>query len=214
LTLADRAAWEPSAKAPSNERLKPRVAIDIAAAVTSIVRSRPVQSEFVHRPCISALDQYSFDDGCIVVRGLPPNMPEDFIYRSTTNLSATNLAGFFLYPRANLSGAALNNSNLERASLHECQLIGIWLVGARLVRADLENARLNLANLNGANFEGANLRGADLRRASLRNTILRGADLTGTQLRGVDLTTAVGLSKMQLSGAVTDQVTKLPEYIH
>lgn len=215
--VRERAAWDGKVKAPDGNWLKRRVAPDIAAAVSTLVRSRPVRAQFVERrrPCVSPEDKLYFDDGCLVFRGLPPNVRDDEdLGRSGIDLSATNLAGLLLYPKANLGAASLSFSNLEGASLSECQLIAIWLVGARLVRAQLENARLNLANLNAANFEKANLRGADLRRASLRHTNLRGADLTGAQLRGVDLRTAVGLTKAQLATAVTDHATKLPDYIH
>jgi hypothetical protein len=215
--VRDRVPWGGHVKARARDRLGRRLAIDIAAAVTTIVRSRPVQADFVQtrRPCVSPEDRLYIDDGCIVFRGPPPSIPDDAeLRRWFIDLSATNLAGLLLFPESNLSYASLSFSNLERASLSGCRLIAVWLVDARLVGADLENVRLNLANLNGANFEGANLRNADLRRASLWRTNLRGAELTGAQLQGVDLTTVVGLTQAQISGAVTDQTTKLPNYIH
>ena len=39
------------------------------------------------------------------------------------------------------------------------------------------------------------------------------ANLTGTDLRGVDLCKVVGLEAEQITHAVTDETTKLPEHL-
>ena len=39
------------------------------------------------------------------------------------------------------------------------------------------------------------------------------ANLTGTDLRGVDLRKVVGLEAEQITHAVTDETTKLPEHL-
>jgi len=214
--VRDRAAWAGKTKAPDPDWLKRRVAPDIAAAVATIVRSRPYRIQFVKTgaPCVPPAHKLYFDDGCLVFSGVPPNVHwDEVLRRSYIDLSAANLSGLLLYSPQNLGAVSLTLANLERAALIECQLIATSLIGARLVDADLENARLNLANLDSANFERAILKGADLRRASLRKTILRGADLTGAQLRGVDLRTVVGLTKGQLASALTDEATKVPDYL-
>ena len=40
--------------------------------------------------------------------------------------------------------------------------------------------------------------------------VLNGATLSGARLSGVEITTTVGLTSEQISGAVTDARTKLP----
>jgi uncharacterized protein YjbI with pentapeptide repeats len=68
------------------------------------------------------------------------------------------------------------------------------------------------------NLSGVNLRGADLSMADCSNAVFRGADLTGailvgTILKGADLRDVVGLTREQLSQAVSDNKTLLPEYL-
>ena len=73
--------------------------------------------------------------------------------------------------------------------------------GAYLRRTDLSFANLERANLSHTDFTNASLRGANLKDAVLDGTILRGADLTG----------AKNLTLTQLTGAIIDEMTKLPE---
>jgi uncharacterized protein YjbI with pentapeptide repeats len=75
------------------------------------------------------------------------------------------------------------------------------LHGAFLRRTDLSRASLKRANLAGADFSKAIFRGADFEDAILDGTILKGADLTG----------AKNLTRSQLSKAILDETTKLPE---
>jgi hypothetical protein len=214
--VRDRAGWDGNNKPLDPNWLKRRVAVDITAAVATLVRSRPYRVEFVQTkaPCKSPGDELYFDDGCLIFSGLPPNVHGDeALRRSVIDLSATNLTGLLIVTPRNLSAISFTHSNLERSVFSDSQLVAVWAVGSRLVDAQLENVRLNLSNLNGTDFERANLRGADLRRASLRNAVLRGADLTGAQLRGVDLTTVIGLTRKQIASAITDQTTRLPDYL-
>jgi uncharacterized protein YjbI with pentapeptide repeats len=73
--------------------------------------------------------------------------------------------------------------------------------GAYLRRTDLSFANLQRANLSQADFANASFRGADFKDAVLDETILRGADLTG----------AKNLTLAQLTRAIIDETTKLPE---
>ena len=73
--------------------------------------------------------------------------------------------------------------------------------GAYLRRTDLSHASLREANLSKADFSNAILRGADFKDAILDGTILKGADLTG----------AKNLTRAQLSKAILDSTTKLPD---
>ncbi len=79
---------------------------------------------------------------------------------------------------------------------------------ANLCWADLSRANLREANLFGANLFGANLRNADLRGADLTAAHLTGADLALTNLRNIK-----GFTVEQLSSAVYDETTKLPQYL-
>ena len=75
--------------------------------------------------------------------------------------------------------------------------------GAFVRRTDLSGASLRDANMTGADATKAIFRDADFKDARLRGTILRGADLTG----------AKNLTIEQISEAVIDDDTILPQYI-
>lgn len=75
--------------------------------------------------------------------------------------------------------------------------------GAFIRRTDLSRASLKGANLTDADATNANFRGADFENAVLRGTILRGADLSDAKNLTVD----------QLSDAIIDDKTILPDYI-
>jgi uncharacterized protein YjbI with pentapeptide repeats len=75
--------------------------------------------------------------------------------------------------------------------------------GAFVRRTDLSGASLRGANMTGADATNAVFRGADFEGARLERTILRGADLTG----------AKNLTVEQLSSAIIDELTVLPDYI-
>lgn len=77
------------------------------------------------------------------------------------------------------------------------------LHGAFVRRIDLSGASLRNANMAGADATNARFSGADFDGAVLKGTILRGADLTG----------AKNLTLGQLSEAVIDDRTMLPDYI-
>lgn len=77
------------------------------------------------------------------------------------------------------------------------------LPGLFVRRMDMHGAVLHDADLAGADATEANFRGSDFLNANLDGTILRGADLTGVR----------NLTHEQLSRAVIDEATVLPDYI-
>jgi Pentapeptide repeats (8 copies) len=77
--------------------------------------------------------------------------------------------------------------------------------------ADLIGANLRAADLVGASLRGAQLVGADLRGADLTLTDLTGADLRGARLGGALLAGSLFLTQPQISSAVGDATTTLPE---
>ena len=87
------------------------------------------------------------------------------------------------------------------------------LVGADLREVKLRWADLREADLRGADLGGAKLRGADLGGADLRGADLRGAELDKGELRGAKLEGARNVTVCQLSEAIVDDTTKLPEGI-
>ncbi len=62
------------------------------------------------------------------------------------------------------------------------------------------------ANLSRADLFGATLIGADLRHAKASRAFLKRADLTGA-----DLSTTIGITQDQISEALGDRDTRLPE---
>jgi uncharacterized protein YjbI with pentapeptide repeats len=106
----------------------------------------------------------------------------------------------------------LRDVNLSRADIRFARLRNVDLGGANLSGtefndSDLERAMLAGADLSGADFTDANLRGAVLREANLSQAILTNADLSGADLGG-----ALCVSRDQISPAITDSATLLPEF--
>jgi uncharacterized protein YjbI with pentapeptide repeats len=119
---------------------------------------------------------------------------------------------------ANLNGVELWGADLWRVNLREAQLWRAKLAGAFLGRANLSEASLWEADLHGAylwkaNFEGANLTEANLEQANLEGANLKDANLLHTNLINADLRKVVGLTQSQLSKAICDETTKLPDYL-
>jgi uncharacterized protein YjbI with pentapeptide repeats len=77
------------------------------------------------------------------------------------------------------------------------------LHGAFIRRVDLSNASLRNANFVETDAKNANFRNSDFENARLDGMILQGADLTGAR----------NLTVEQLSHAVIDASTLLPDYI-
>jgi hypothetical protein len=88
---------------------------------------------------------------------------------------------------ANLSGANLSGANLSGANLSEANLSGADLNGASLVEADLS----------GADLSEANLSGASLNKAVLKKTKISQAKLDTTVFAALDLSTVIGLDRVE-----------------
>jgi hypothetical protein len=116
-------------------------------------------------------------------------------------------------PRATLITTDLEGANFSEANLSKADFIITNLSGANLSWANLNGANLNGANLNGANLNGANLNGANLKRVSLEWADLGGANLNGAYLFSANLRSAVNLTWEQISQAIIDDETKLPDKI-
>jgi uncharacterized protein YjbI with pentapeptide repeats len=119
---------------------------------------------------------------------------------------------------ADLNGVELWGADLWKVNLREAQLWQAKLVGAFLGRANLSDASLWKADLEGAylwkaNLAGANLTEANLEQANLEGSNLKGANLHQTNLVNTDLRQVVGLTKQQLSKAIYDETTQLPDYL-
>lgn len=108
----------------------------------------------------------------------------------------------------NLSKTDLHASDLRRAALN-----GVMLRYSNLRSVNLTDANLAEANLNYVDLQEADLSGAVLRNASLQHALLELAILQGADLRGVDLRSIPGMTKAQLRGALTDDGTRLPDYL-
>jgi uncharacterized protein YjbI with pentapeptide repeats len=119
---------------------------------------------------------------------------------------------------ADLNGIELPGADLWKVNLREAQLWQAKLAGTSLGRANLIEASLWQADLAGAylwraNLEGANLSEANLARANLEGSNLTGANLHQTNLADADLRKVVGLTREQLSHAICNQTTQLPDYL-
>ena len=86
-------------------------------------------------------------------------------------------------------------------------------IGAATPTLDIHGAFVRRADLSGASLRGANMSGADATKAVFRGVDFKGARLRGTVLSGADLTDARNLTIEQLSEAVIDDDTILPNYI-
>jgi uncharacterized protein YjbI with pentapeptide repeats len=140
-------------------------------------------------------------------RDLSQDLPERPIELRGSNLRA-----------ADLNCIELSGADLWKVNLREAQLWQAKLAGASLGRANLSDASLWQADLEGAylwkaNLEGANLSEANLAGANLEDANLKAANLHQTNLIGADLRKAVGLTHTQLSGALCNETTQLPDYI-
>ncbi len=119
---------------------------------------------------------------------------------------------------ADLNGVELEGADLWKVNLREAQLWQAKLAGAFLGRANLSEASLWKADLAGAylwkaNLAGANLSEANLEQANLEGSNLKGANLQQANLINTDLRKAIGLTHQQLSTAIYDETTQLPDYL-
>ncbi|MBW4560471.1 MAG: pentapeptide repeat-containing protein [Mojavia pulchra JT2-VF2] len=123
------------------------------------------------------------------------------------NLQHTGLIG------ANLNGANLNGANLCGANLNAAKLQQTEVYFANLSEASLTEANLYRANLIGANLSRAILDQANLHEANLMGANLSGANLCDVKLEGAILTGAKNLELHQITVALGDRTTRLPDYV-
>ena len=110
------------------------------------------------------------------------------------------------FTEAKLAGADFYEATLQSAGLRESDLTRARFISANLSGATFKQAKLVEALLEGANLRSVNLSGADLRGADLHAADLEGADLRGANLIGV-----TRLTQKQISKAIVDDTTKIPE---
>jgi len=114
---------------------------------------------------------------------------------------------------ADLRGAFLDRTRFDESSLEGADLMRASLVGADFRGASLRKAHFRQAQLDKANFIGADLREASLRESCLRNANVLGAKLENTTLIGADLTGLRYATRDQILAAITDETTKMPDFL-
>jgi uncharacterized protein YjbI with pentapeptide repeats len=117
-------------------------------------------------------------------------------------LIGANLSG------ANLNGANLNGANLNAAKLQQAEIFFANLTEASFAEADLERANLMGSDLNQASFFQANLSGTNLMGANLSDT-----NFCEVKLEGAILTGAKNVHLQQITMALGDGTTRLPDYL-
>ncbi len=129
-------------------------------------------------------------------------------YLNQADLSEADLSGAD-FTKANLKGAILKDALLQAADFS-----GAYLSGADLTKANLKRATLKGAIFSSeANLTDADLTDADFSEAILNKTIFSKAKLRGAYFGGADLSGAINLTQEQISEAITDENTKLPDYL-
>ncbi|WP_017652119.1 pentapeptide repeat-containing protein [Fortiea contorta] len=123
------------------------------------------------------------------------------------NLHMTGLIG------ANLQGANLNGANLCEANLNAAKLQQAEIYFADLSEASLTEADLYQAILIGANLSRAILYEANLHEANLMGANLSGTNLSDVKLEGAILTGAKNLESQQITAALGDRTTRLPDNV-
>ncbi len=131
---------------------------------------------------------------------------------SSANLSGTTFDSAILQ-QTNLDGVDASRASFASANLFRANLSNSDLTNANLLAADLENALLPGTNLAGANLQNTNLSGAAMFGATLDGTNLLNANLSNAVLTDVNLSDAENLTAEQVTAALTNAGTKLPDGI-
>jgi uncharacterized protein YjbI with pentapeptide repeats len=129
---------------------------------------------------------------------------------SDANLSDTTFANAVLQ-QANLDGVLAHGASFASANLYGANVSQSDLSSANLLAANLAGALLQGTNLTDANLLRANLAGATMFGANLTGADLLNANLTGALLPDVDLSGAENLTTEQVTDALTNAGTRLPE---
>ena len=106
---------------------------------------------------------------------------------------------------------AIPESPSRRTQLKEVDLRGATLTNAYFQGADLTNADFEGADLAGSHFGRAIALDAD--DMPLFNTVLTGANFRRSNIGGADFRTSVGLTRRQVNSAISDDKTRLPDYL-
>lgn len=96
--------------------------------------------------------------------------------------------------------------NYSQDDMRGVNFDGAEMSGSNFSRSDLTGANLSYTKLDNANFDAADLAGARFDYADVT-----GASFIGADLRGADLSKALGLTAAQLSTAMYDTTTALPD---
>jgi hypothetical protein len=132
--------------------------------------------------------------------------------KESLDLRSTDLRGADLQ-RAYLEGAELSNAHLEGANLTRAHFERAYFNGTHLEDAYLVEARLDGAWLMEAHLERAELWGAYVKDALLMGAHLEGANFVAPPIGRFPFEDTTGLTRKQLSEAIVDENTKLPDYL-
>ena len=108
-----------------------------------------------------------------------------------------------VFKNADLMWVNLNGVDLRWANLKGVNLSYALLINTNLSESYLNEANLSRANLNKADLSGSNLSGTILINPDTDGTILEGTTIAGTVFGNVDLSSIVGLEKVQHRGPST-----------
>jgi Pentapeptide repeats (8 copies) len=172
---------------------------------------------------IYALEQIAFDSAkyhWTSVEILSAFIREKRPLDSTDPVGIDVRAALTVIGRRNVKQDPSNNSiNLRSVNLVDVEVLcanlrAVDFSKAILIRSNLSGSILTCAYLNGANLSNAILSHADLRGAKLIDTDLSDTDLSRTLLLGADLSTSKNLNNDRLKVAITNEHTKLPDYLN
>jgi hypothetical protein len=132
---------------------------------------------------------------------------------NSINLRSVNLVDVEVLC-ANLRAVDFSKAILIRSNLSGSILTCAYLNGANLSNAILSHADLRGAKLIDTDLSDTDLSHANLCQADLTNTDLSNDNLSHTLLLGADLSTSKNLNNDRLKVAITNEHTKLPNYLN
>ncbi|MBC8284772.1 MAG: pentapeptide repeat-containing protein [Nitrospinae bacterium] len=105
--------------------------------------------------------------------------------------------------KRNLDNIAFSNAHFEGINLSNASMFNADLKSAKLKNADLSDANLIYADLQNTDFHSANLNRTNFYKSHFNNTFLQGANLSG----------AKNITCAQITLAMINESTHLPDYI-